>query len=359
MSHGTHIMNESWHTHHECHSRSKRWFQWTWCVCRDSLMMCVPWLAHNVCAMTHAKDDHSSHDLYAMSHSYVWRDAVTCMTWLGHVCDMPLSHVWHDSMILVHPICVLCLIHMCDVTQSHVWHVSVTCVTWLICICDMPQAHVWHVSVTSVPCRTHMCDVSHSHVWHVSVTCAVCLSHTCDMPQSHVWHASFLCVTCLSHKRDTTRWFQCTQCACHDSFICVTWIIHMCDVTYSYVWHDSFKWVRDTFMCDVTHSYVWRASWIRDSFIWVRDAFKCVTWLIHIYDVPHKYVRRDSQHVYWALHFRKTSLYSHKRALYLRKLTGNSTQLNVTSPNRKRALYSRQKDLCSHKRALYFYKTYR
>jgi len=63
----------------------------------------------------------------------------------------------------------------------------------------------------------------------------------------------------------------------------VTWLIHMCDVTHSYVWRDSFicvTWL--IHRCDMTHSCVWH------------DSFIGVTWLIHMCDVTHSYVWRDS-----------------------------------------------------------------
>jgi len=82
--------------------------------------------------------------------------------------------------------------------------------------------------------------------------------------------------------------------------MCVTWLIHMCDVTHSYVWRDSFicvTWLIHMCvtcliqMCDVTHSYVWRVSFI------------CVMWLIHMCDVSHPYVWRDSFIcVTWLIH---------------------------------------------------------
>jgi len=62
-----------------------------------------------------------------MTHSYVWHDSFTCVTWLIHTRDPTHSHVWHDSCI-----CVTWIIHMYDMTHSYVWHDSFTCVTWLI-----------------------------------------------------------------------------------------------------------------------------------------------------------------------------------------------------------------------------------
>jgi len=57
----------------------------------------------------------------------------------------------------------------------------------------------------------------------------------------------------------------------HDSVICETWLIHMWDMTHSYVRHDSFiceTWLID--MWDMTHWYV------------RHDSFICDTWLRHM-----------------------------------------------------------------------------
>jgi len=62
------------------------------------------------------------------------------------------------------------------------------------------------------------------------------------------------------------------------SFTCETWLIHMWDMTHSYVRHDSFicaTWL--IHMCDMTHSYV------------RHDSFICATWLIYMSDTTHSY----------------------------------------------------------------------
>jgi len=77
-------------------------------------------------------------------------------------------------------------------------------------------------------------------------------------------------------------------CVWRDAFICVTWLIHMCDMTHSYVRHDSFicvTWL--IHMCDMTHSYVWHDSFICATwliYVW-HDSFIRVTWLIHTCDL--------------------------------------------------------------------------
>jgi len=77
-----------------------------------------------------------------------------------------------------------CLIHMCDMTHSYVWHDSFTCVTWLIHMCDMTrtwalrgQGRCWGA------CRhaSFIRDMTHSYVWHDSFICVTWLIHMSGM----------------------------------------------------------------------------------------------------------------------------------------------------------------------------------
>jgi hypothetical protein len=49
-----------------------------------------------------------------MTHSYVWHDSFTCVTWLIHMCDMPYSYMCQDAST-----CVTGLMHMCNMTHSY------------------------------------------------------------------------------------------------------------------------------------------------------------------------------------------------------------------------------------------------
>jgi len=94
-----------------------------------------------------------------------WRDSftcVTCVTWLIDMCDMTLSHVWHDSFIRV-----TWRIHTRDMTHSNVWRDSFVCVTRLI--------HPTYTRVCSVgrgceSCHTHEYEWHMSHMW-ISQSC--------------------------------------------------------------------------------------------------------------------------------------------------------------------------------------------
>jgi len=248
------------------------------------------------------------HDLfkYHITHSQNWRDSFTCVTWL--------IHMWHDSSIwdMTH-LHMVRLIHMCkhdsftcDMTHSqttcliHIWKDSFTYdvthphTTWLI--------HVWEDSFTR--------DMTHVHVWHDSFigACMACLIHVVRK-----WDMSFVNETCHSWKNDMSHLrtirermtcliyarliyarhemrhvirerMTCLIYARHDSLTCVsmtysdiTWLIHMCDVTHSHVWRDSFTCVtwlihicHDLFMWDMTHAQmVWLIHMCK------HDSFTC------------------------------------------------------------------------------------
>jgi len=78
--------------------------------------------------------------------------------------------------------------------------------------------------------------------------------------------------------------------------MCVTWLIHVCDVTHSCVWRDSFMCVTwlihvcDSFTC-VTHSYVWHDSFtcVTHSCVW-HDSFRSRAWLIQVCDMTQSFV---------------------------------------------------------------------
>jgi len=124
--------------------------------------------------------------------------------------------------------------------------------------------------------------------------------HMWDMPRSNVYNHSF------------------------DSF-------HMCGNFHSYVWHDSFKWATWIIhVWEIIHPYV------RHDALYVRhDLFKCVTWLMHtwhgsfICDVTSSYVCHDSFIcVTWCIYVRHDSFICATR--HIHKWHG-SFICNVTS----------------------------
>jgi len=169
------------------------------------------------------------------------------------LCDEKQSYVWHevrDSRVEVSSwltcgncgprtstpvrreavICVTWLIHMCNMTHLYVWRDSFTCVTWLVRV-SMTHSHVGHDSfichVTQLyqGHESFLCHVTHP-TGHDSFVCATCLIHTWDMTHSHVWHDSFTCVTWLIHMCDMSKetYIRDKKRPLHESYICV---IHM------------------------------------------------------------------------------------------------------------------------------------
>jgi len=90
-----------------------------------------------------------------MTHSYMWHDSCTSVTWLIRNCDMTPSYVWHDSFT-----CVTWRIYMYGVTDSYAWHDAFICVTWLIHVCAVTHSYVWHDSFICVLCHIHKCGMA-------------------------------------------------------------------------------------------------------------------------------------------------------------------------------------------------------
>jgi len=129
----------------------------------------------------------------------------------------------------------------------------------------------------------------------------------------HVCCDWFMCVTWLIHNAtwlfDGKSW---RVMRCRKSPAYVMWHIHVFDVAHSYVWCDTFTCVMCLFicgmllihMCDVIHShvsrdstpsYAWHDSFMRElmphSHVWY-EWFICVMWLTHMCSVTHSYFTR-------------------------------------------------------------------
>ena len=96
----------------------------------------------------------------------------------------------------------------------------------------------------------------------------------------------------------------------HNSVVRATWLIHMCDTTHSYVRHDSVY--RRIHICDVTYAFEWHDSTVRvtwfhmcvmtHSYVW-NDLFIHATWFIHTSDMFDCHVCNDSFiYVTWLHH---------------------------------------------------------
>ena len=88
------------------------------------------------------------------------------------------------------------------------------------------------------------------------------------------------------------------------SGICVTWLIHMCDMTHSFVWRDSFicgTWRKALYLNTFSNARE-ASSRHRLVSVW-HDSFICVPWRIHMCSMTHSYVWHDSSIcVTWLIH---------------------------------------------------------
>ena len=83
--------------------------------------------------------------LFCVSNSYVWHDSfkcatfLKCATWLIDMCDMTHSNVRHDSFLVRYDsfIYVSCLFCVSGTSHSYVWYDSHTFVTWPFRMCDI------------------------------------------------------------------------------------------------------------------------------------------------------------------------------------------------------------------------------
>jgi len=173
-----------------------------------------------------------------VTHSYVWRDAFICVTWLLHVCDMTHSYVWRDSFIRV------------PFSEWHHTHEWVIPHIWMSHITHTNESYYTYERVS----RSHH---SHSYTWHNSSMTVTRLIDDCDMTHSYARYA-------LN--------------------VCVTWRIHVCSYdreTHSYMWHNR------------PHLHVTNARTLtRDIFVRTR--------VIHIFDAPmnHSYMWHNRPHLH-------------------------------------------------------------
>ena len=89
----------------------------------------------------------SLHDC-GMTHSYVCHDSSIRVMWLVHKSDVTHSRVWCDWFICACPLprCFAALskpeLRGCDMTDWYVWFDALICVTWLIHMCDVTYLYV-------------------------------------------------------------------------------------------------------------------------------------------------------------------------------------------------------------------------
>jgi len=129
-------------------------------------------------------------------------------------------------------------LHVCDMRLSHVWHDSFRCMTW-------PSIYML--------ARLGRAEKTHWYVWHESFIGGTWLIQMCAMTHLYVWHNGHL------YTRETGPLRI-------DTFICVTWSIHMCDMTHSCVWHGhlytretgslNVRWCAYRYVCGCAYRHV-------------------------------------------------------------------------------------------------------
>jgi len=109
----------------------------------------------------------------AMSHSYVWHEALLCVTWLICMCDITHSCVWHETFPFV-----TWLVSICGMTHFYARYDWVLCVivlflreTWIHPICDMTHSYVWHDAVLRVISLIPMSVMTHFYVCRENASC--------------------------------------------------------------------------------------------------------------------------------------------------------------------------------------------
>ena len=228
---------------------------------------------------------------------------------MRHVAHMS---AWVTLMAMAKMVClrrlmssgVTWLVHMWDVTHS-----SFKCETWVTwCIQTWLIHHlcILHIQM-SLMRNIHRWWMSHvwmSHVTHVSQMEWVMSHLTFEWWMSHVSH--------MNESRLTYEWVTShiwMSHVTHPSAMYIpgeddalmssgeTWLIHMWDVTHSYVRRDSFicgTWLFHNLCIGYGR---WCAAELRRDMTHSdarRDSSICETWLIHMWDVTNSYVRRDS-----------------------------------------------------------------
>jgi len=244
-----------------------QWVMYEGVICRVTCMneSCRIWMRH-ISNINESDVPHKSRPC-SFTPSKSAATPHSCVTWLTHTSDVTPSCVRHDSLIcvtwLIH-VCATWHIHTCDMTQSYV--ADMTRVTWLI-----TPSRVRRESLIRVTWLTHVCDISNSSVPHNSLPYSITpvksmrlLTHMCDMTHSYVSHDSlldfhlFICATGLAHVthpcvryvslkwplrvRDMTQSRTPSKAGHsikHDASQWVPWLMHVCDMTHSGVWRDS------------------------------------------------------------------------------------------------------------------------
>jgi len=210
-----------------------------------------------------------------MSHSQVWYDPFTRVTWLIHMCDMTHTHMgdmmhthlWDDSFIMMckkmHSECICPQDASPAILErlfkdSNIFKIGYDSFGSLRIFSRMDMTHllVWHDSFSGASLvlfahHHHLKDLAHLLKTHC--TCFQrCEIHTGWQKCIECLHVSFRkrATNCralwqkMTYKEKMSHvfWPPCrwrnrlpsvarlTRVVCHDSLTCVPWLTHMCDM---------------------------------------------------------------------------------------------------------------------------------
>jgi len=265
--------------------------------------------------------------LYACDakHSRLWRDSLTCVTWLFQMsfirvtwlvltCHMTYSDVHRDPCRCVtylakqsNPfphfrcahfetwliyICAWCstgflCVHMCIESAQHVANAPHIAwqrpVLWLILSFRSLFVNEHYISFfagnDSFDKRQIAIEESFTlQPLHVGVGDAVFF-----MRGSYRTHKQDMFVTWNIHVRDITHSY-----VSNDSFTCVRWFAYMCHSSLSYM-----RVMPNTHVCDMTPWHVWHDCFRCHSYVW-HESYLRVIWLIQMFAVT----RTDVWHIW-------------------------------------------------------------
>jgi len=142
---------------------------------------------------------------------------------------------------------------MCDRTHAYVCHDSFICATWFMYVFDMTHSltHIHESSIYMIYVYVrydHSLTHSHIHDSCISSESYRWFMYMFDMTHSHSHIVPGVAFT-------DGIWLIHMYEERNDSSTCVTWLIHMCDMTHLYVRNN--RATGSNHKCDMTHSYVW------------------------------------------------------------------------------------------------------
>jgi len=134
------------------------------------------------------------------------------------------------------------------------------------------------------------------------------MSHVTHMNESchtYEWVMSHIWMSPVTHMNESWN----DACVWRDSFMCVKWLIHMCDMIHTFVWRDSFildDKLRESSDIQSNHYTLIHMREMTYSYVW-HDSFICAIWLIHMCDMTLWYIRDDSfiPHSYLMISFER------------------------------------------------------